>query len=790
MRRLVERGLMTSQERQVLVDAEIPATQRHNAVLLWITRVFVEGWQAGHFIGATGFENQILEKIHVTRSCYGAIGDELAGRMPLAYAHIVQVLVDCVLWFYPFMAIVSGMSDGLVVLGTGLLTISYQGLFDLAKQFLDPYDNESYGKGEDPLVVDTLIAETNAGSVRWMNSLNEFPVSPQRIKDGELQEYLLPVRGYSVEDLAEMEEDRKKRERELQERREREEEERRAMEEKTERLREASEAMIPALLSSTPELIISPSTKVEIINGDVSSPDLFDNVATPFTLSSAQAVSNVVSNLNAIAGGIPSSLLPRGAAASKEEDEMVVQRRKLNKRNEVREPSVSRMKEIEDDDEINDDDEIYGLSEDFYDDGAFEVLEDWGTEQNYIHQFESFDNYKDLPWFDEVGPDGQEIRLSQMLAEEEWEEEREAAREKEKVIKTFEEYSSRVEEIRQATNSELAETKEILSAVPNAEYSPENTQESKRDNLYDQTKLDGISQLWGCAPGELSDLPSYSEPAITGGSDFRGIAQLFGEPEAPLSSEKADYDQFVSDKSASFSSIGALWGESFGNDFNREAAPPEREVPKNYRDLQRDTQNQRDESSGPRENFVPSEGSGVRLSQILADETWDEALEKEDELEKSVSFEEYTQQIADILEAEKEEMLETEAILNAPSFAEFVGTSDDEENSGSVEVTNSTIDEEDLSVFEMDVTEAEEQPDSMRLSSSYNETGSEPGVMTVNETDIASARDDGTKTESNLASNGEFTKEDVKSKDEGSKDGADLHTNGESPTNGENPPTT
>lgn len=30
MRRLVERGLMTAQEREVLVDAEIPATQRHS----------------------------------------------------------------------------------------------------------------------------------------------------------------------------------------------------------------------------------------------------------------------------------------------------------------------------------------------------------------------------------------------------------------------------------------------------------------------------------------------------------------------------------------------------------------------------------------------------------------------------------------------------------------------------------------------------------------------------------------------------------------------------------------
>jgi Bestrophin, RFP-TM, chloride channel len=96
MRRLVDRGLMTSLEREVLVAAEIPATQRHNAVLMWIIRTFIEGKEAGHFIGHAGFEQQFMEKAHVCRSAYGGIGDELQGRMPLAYVHIVQVLVDLV----------------------------------------------------------------------------------------------------------------------------------------------------------------------------------------------------------------------------------------------------------------------------------------------------------------------------------------------------------------------------------------------------------------------------------------------------------------------------------------------------------------------------------------------------------------------------------------------------------------------------------------------------------------------------------------------------------------------
>jgi hypothetical protein len=219
MRRLVERGLMTAQERQVLVDAAIPATQRHSAILMWMIRLFVEGRASGHIQGGDGFEQQTMEKFHIIRAQYGAIGDELQGRMPLAYAHVVQILVDLILWMYPIMAFSIGMSPLVAIAGTGLLTISYQGLFDLAKQFLDPYDNENYGKGEDPLSVDTLIAETNAGSVRWMYGFEEMPFSQDKVKDGELYDYLLPVRGYTVDELAQMEEEKLQREKEAEEQR-------------------------------------------------------------------------------------------------------------------------------------------------------------------------------------------------------------------------------------------------------------------------------------------------------------------------------------------------------------------------------------------------------------------------------------------------------------------------------------------------------------------------------------------------------------------------------------------
>lgn len=107
-------------------------------------------------------------------------------------------------------------------------------------------DNENYGKGEDPLVVDTLIAETNAGSVRWMNSLDMMPVCNQRIREGDLDEFLLPLRGYSVEELATWEIQKRERE-------EREAMEHRLQEEKMARMariQEAAESLIPLQLDT------------------------------------------------------------------------------------------------------------------------------------------------------------------------------------------------------------------------------------------------------------------------------------------------------------------------------------------------------------------------------------------------------------------------------------------------------------------------------------------------------------------------------------------------------------
>jgi len=297
---------MTQIELTVLQESKAPALQKHNAVLMWIIRTFVEGCEAGHFQGSAGFEEQFLEKAHICRAQYGAIGDELHGRMPLAYTHIVQVLVDVVLWLYPFMAVSSGMSGMLCVLGTGLLTVSYQGLFDLAKQFLDPYDNESYGKGEDPLVVDTLIAETNAGSVRWMWSLEKLPVSGERIQSGDFDSSILPHKGYTVEELEVMEEEKARMELELQLQREQEEQLRLEAEEHELQVQEAAQQM----RMYSDDIFLTTRTQKPVLVSDISYQIPLSNCATTINDALASDVATFVENAFALPGAVPTSLVP------------------------------------------------------------------------------------------------------------------------------------------------------------------------------------------------------------------------------------------------------------------------------------------------------------------------------------------------------------------------------------------------------------------------------------------------------------------------------------------------
>jgi len=677
MRRLVERGLLTPAEREALVNAEVPATQRHNALLMWIVRCFYEGRKAGHIEGGAGMEQVFLDKIHAIRACYGGIGDELQGRMPLAYAHIVQILVDIIIWMYPFMAFSSDMAPFLGILGTGLLTLTYQGLFDLAKQFLDPYDNETYGKGDDPICVDTLVAESNSGSIRWLNGFAEMPFSAQRIKDGELFDYQLPVRGYSVEELAQMEKEKAQREKEQQEERDRKEAEQ-AKRIEEDRLKKLNEIINTTTISETNKYFANLTSNAMNVTLDEPQPP---SSSTAFSSDSKNDETEIVIQEELIDIAVETLADDKSEKASKghrvtslgdgrpiaynkkesvtqgipdviEEDSTSIRNEKMNnveKRmtdllGETRTPDnpISKSADQQTDDEVP---KAIGVTD--------MMLQ---PDRNF------FDN---VVWFDEVGADGQEYRLSQSMADEEWEEEIQFREEQKRNQPPMsdEEYREKVVDMIEAAADELKETRDILSASSDSEL--EATPRRKRQSLkYDQTKLDGISQLWGLPPSALSELRSYEEPkeVTVEENSFDTIMQLMGAAPIPKSQEEGTLI------SSNFNAISELW------DVNVNAAG----IGESTQIL-------------PPNNDVDSDGQEYRLSQMLADEDWTDS--KPPAVEAPLTLEDYSRKVNEAYENVEKELKETEAILNAPPGADSYGLDQEESDAADEEEEEEVLSE-------------------------------------------------------------------------------------------------
>jgi hypothetical protein len=81
MRRMVERGVMTTKERRALKQEKVSATQRFNIVLMWIMRAVIEGKKAKLFEETRGFDSQVLSKVTEIRAQANSIESQLRGRM-------------------------------------------------------------------------------------------------------------------------------------------------------------------------------------------------------------------------------------------------------------------------------------------------------------------------------------------------------------------------------------------------------------------------------------------------------------------------------------------------------------------------------------------------------------------------------------------------------------------------------------------------------------------------------------------------------------------------------------
>lgn len=96
------------------------------------------------------------------------------GRIPIVYAHFVQLIVDIFLALAPF-ALYCELGFWSIP-AVGILNIFYSGMLDLSKILLDPLDNDNFYKDSAVnMDVGVLIRESNAGSNRWMTGLEKLP---------------------------------------------------------------------------------------------------------------------------------------------------------------------------------------------------------------------------------------------------------------------------------------------------------------------------------------------------------------------------------------------------------------------------------------------------------------------------------------------------------------------------------------------------------------------------------------------------------------------------------------
>lgn len=206
---------LSKEEKEGLMGSCLPPSQYAYILLVWVGIHAMEGLKNGTLRGSAGFEENLYRQLATLRACMFDIDDFRAGRMPLAYVQLVQVLVDSLvvispIALYPSVGILS-------VPLVGLLALFFRGLLNLSKSFLDPFGVEGFQAqclhGEwincacthilsryhvllssssnhlshsychsisnDFIAVDVLVSELNFGTTkRWINAGSFVPTPP------------------------------------------------------------------------------------------------------------------------------------------------------------------------------------------------------------------------------------------------------------------------------------------------------------------------------------------------------------------------------------------------------------------------------------------------------------------------------------------------------------------------------------------------------------------------------------------------------------------------------------
>lgn len=241
------------------------------------------------------------------------------------------------------------------------------------------------------------------------------------------------------------------------------------------------------------------------------------------------------------------------------------------------------------------------------------------------------------------------------------------------------------------------------------------SQSYRDEEWYDQTKLDGISQLWGLKPDEIgldrdaawdttdADGAGAGEPSLPPTPEYSawGISQLWYEGDGSLAADREvmlDEDNDSTAMKQNYAGVKQLWTGSGGGSSSR---------------LQKEEATVNALSSSSLYDGIDwfdevgPDGKELRLSQMLADEVWEE----EESLveEQPITYEEYVSQVEEIMESQEKERLETEAIMNAGPLANYLEGIDDEDDNEEEE------DDISLKELEMDVVADWEKEDYLSL---------------------------------------------------------------------------
>lgn len=173
LRGLATRGMLTDDEVELLQRVDPP--ERYHSILNWIISTFTRGCESNAcFRMPAKAHLRFLTKSADARARSADIDNRLSTRCPVAYVHLIQLLVDSFLFLTPLAAIAD--MGWLAPAGTFLMSVFFSGLLDLSKVLYDPLGNGDFGGVADSLQTDVLIQESSGGSQRYLSTGLELPV--------------------------------------------------------------------------------------------------------------------------------------------------------------------------------------------------------------------------------------------------------------------------------------------------------------------------------------------------------------------------------------------------------------------------------------------------------------------------------------------------------------------------------------------------------------------------------------------------------------------------------------